>query len=132
MGVHVALHQAKFGANLSALMFQDIKEKKLQLLASPRYIISYCNGEKVVYLYLRKKSCTEPCHESTNKSMIKTPASPQDELPILSTHEGSGEGKNEPDCADGNELEPDDEVVLMAIISPARTIGRTNPDHGVS
>lgn len=83
---------------------------------------------KKFQLYLQKKSCTEPCHESTNRSMSKTPASPQDELPILSTHEGSGEGKNEPDCADDNELEPDDEVVLMAIISPARTIGRTNPE----
>ena len=55
--------------------------------------------------------------------MIKTPASPQEELPILSTHEGSGEGMNEPE-----DDEEDDETVLMAIISPARTIGRTNPE----
>ena len=34
--------------------------------------------------------------------------------------EGWGEGMNEP--------EKDDDAILMAIISPARTIGRTNPE----
>ncbi|KAF2323623.1 hypothetical protein GH714_036364 [Hevea brasiliensis] len=58
-------------------------------------------------------------------SITRIPASPQDELPILSTQEGSEEGVNEalpPFWTD------DVDVVLMAIISPARTIGRTNPE----
>lgn len=63
-------------------------------------------------------------------SISNNPASPQDELPILSTHEGS-EGRSEVDDAslltDDEELD-DEDVVLIAIIRPARTIGRTNPE----
>lgn len=84
--------------------------------------------------YLQKNSWTELCHESTSINITKTPASPQLELPILRTHEGSGDGiKEEPPCVDEGELD-DDEVVLIAMISPARTMGRTNPEliHFVS
>lgn len=84
-------------------------------------------------LYLQKNSCTDSCHDSTSNNITKIPASPQDELPILSTHEGSGDGIIEalpPPCV---EIDEHDEVVLMAIISPARTIGRTKPElHFVS
>ncbi|KAF5452944.1 hypothetical protein F2P56_027895, partial [Juglans regia] len=84
-----------------------------------------------IYIYLQKNSWTDACHESTSISITKIPARPQDELPILRTQEGSGEGIIEalapPPCADA------DEVVLIAIISPARTIGRTKPElHFVS
>lgn len=54
--------------------------------------------------------------------MTKTPASPQEELPILSTHEGSGHGSND------EEEDEEEEVVLMAIMRPARSIGRTKPE----
>lgn len=83
-----------------------------------------------ISIYLQKNSWTDACHESTSISITKMPASPQDELPILNTQEGSGEGIIEalaPPCAEA------DEVVLIAIISPARTIGRTKPElHFVS
>lgn len=49
--------------------------------------------------------------------MSSTAASPQDELPILSTHEGS---ENEEDDDD----EEDEDDILMAIMRPARSIGR--------
>lgn len=67
--------------------------------------------------------------------MTKTPARPQLELPILSTHDGSGEGvQEEPPRVDADELDDDEEVVLIAITSPARTMGSTNPEliHFVS
>lgn len=56
--------------------------------------------------------------------MIKTPANPQEELPILSTHDGSGDSSSEEALGDDEE----EEVVLMAIIRPARTTGRTKPE----
>ena len=71
--------------------------------------------------YLQKKCWTESCHESTSMSITRTPASPQDELPILNTHEGSEDGNTMDD-------EDDDDVVLMAIIRPASTTGRTKPE----
>ncbi|KAM7471865.1 hypothetical protein LguiA_010048 [Lonicera macranthoides] len=65
--------------------------------------------------------------------MTKTPASPQDELPILSTHDDPS-----PDFVQSRPLfispltcivlEEEEEVVLMATISPPRTIGNTNPE----
>lgn len=63
--------------------------------------------------------------------MIRTPASPQDEPPTLNTDDGSGDITNlrtpDIDEVDG------DEVVFMAIMSPAKTIGNTNPEfHRVS
>ena len=63
--------------------------------------------------------------------MTKTPPSPQDELPIPSTQDGSGDGIKE--ALEPLRTDMEDEVVLMAIISPASTIGRTNPGlHFVS
>lgn len=59
-------------------------------------------------------------------SKAKTPANPQEDPPILSTHDGSGDGRNEPLVRDEEEV--DEEVVLIAIISPARTIGKTKPE----
>lgn len=53
-------------------------------------------------------------------SMTKIPASPHDEPPILSTQEGSGDGKTDP-----LSIEEEEVVVLMAIIRTARTMGRT-------
>ncbi|KAK9228838.1 hypothetical protein WN944_021795 [Citrus x changshan-huyou] len=53
-------------------------------------------------------------------SMTKIPASPHDEAPILSTQEGSGDGKTDP-----LSIEEEEVVVLMAIIRTARTMGRT-------
>lgn len=66
--------------------------------------------------------------------MAKTPARPQEELPILNADEGSEDGNDEADLAPLCEAElDDDEVVLMATINPARTTGRTNPElHFVS
>lgn len=74
-------------------------------------------------------------------SSNKTPASPQDEFPILRTEE---EEEEEASGSDRNKLDPDllstlcteeeeEEVVLMATINPARTTGNTNPElHLVS
>lgn len=65
-------------------------------------------------------------------SMTKIPASPQDELPILSSTQLELDDlccipKSDDDDDD------DEEVVLMASIKPARTRGRTNPElHFVS
>lgn len=70
--------------------------------------------------YLQKKCWTESCQESTSMSMTKIPASPHDEPPILSTQEGSGDGKTDP-----LSIEEEEVVVLMAIIRTARTMGRT-------
>lgn len=66
--------------------------------------------------------------------MTKMPASPQEELPILSTDEGSEDGSNGADLVPVCEVEvDDDEVVLMATINPATTTGNTNPElHFVS
>jgi hypothetical protein len=78
------------------------------------------------FLYLQKNSWTESCHDSTSISITKTPASPQGELPILSTQEGSGDGIKE--ALEPLRADMEEEVVLMAIISPASTIGRTKPE----
>lgn len=58
--------------------------------------------------------------------MIKTPASPQDEPPILNTDEGSDDKiQLRSRVIDEN---VGDEVVLIAIMRPAKTIGRTKPE----
>lgn len=48
-------------------------------------------------------------------------------LPILSTHEGSGDGRNEA-LGDDDDTDEEEEVVLMAIMSPTSTIGSTKPE----
>ncbi|KAK8498423.1 hypothetical protein V6N13_105041 [Hibiscus sabdariffa] len=79
-------------------------------------------------VYLQKKSLTDCCHDSTSISITKIAASPHDEPPILSTHVGSGDELSQALPPFGLEQEEGDDVVLMAIISPAKTIGRTNPE----
>jgi len=59
-------------------------------------------------------------------SITKIIPKPQEELPTLNTHEGSGEGRNEALGVDDDE-DTEEEVVLMAIMRPARNIGRTKP-----
>lgn len=58
--------------------------------------------------------------------MTRTPASPQDEPPTRNTDEGSDDKMDlrGPD----NGVDDVDEVVLIAIMSPANTIGSTNPE----
>jgi len=59
-------------------------------------------------------------------SITKIPPKPQEELPTLSTHEGSGDGRKEALVVDDDD-DTDEEVVLMAMMRPARSIGRTKP-----
>lgn len=75
--------------------------------------------------HLQKKCCAEVCSESTNISMIKIPASPHEEFPILSNVNSSGDGETDALLPLFTEL---DEVVLMATINPASTTGRTKPE----
>lgn len=102
------------------------KKKKINSVRkAPQYVGSGPWGRMI---YLQKNSWTDSCQDSTSMSITRIPASPHDEPPILSTHEGSADGINEalpPLCIDDDEEE---DVVLMATISPARTIGRTNPE----
>lgn len=81
-----------------------------------------------MYLYFHNNSWTEPCQWRTSMSITKTAANPQEELPILSTKEGSWDGSNEPFVDDDDTQEELDEDVLIAIISPKRIIGRTKPE----
>lgn len=67
-------------------------------------------------------SWKECCHEITRINITKTPVNPHDELPIRTTHEGSEDG------GDIGGLKPFEEVVRMAIISPATTIGTARPN----
>ncbi|KAL4313370.1 hypothetical protein GQ457_01G040650 [Hibiscus cannabinus] len=84
--------------------------------------------KKNVMNYLQKNSLTDCCHDSTSISNTKVAASPHDEPPIPSTDVGSGDGLSQPLPPSAIDEEDDDELVLMAIISPAKTIGRTNPE----
>lgn len=98
----------------------DGSAKKLDHLCN--YLVTI---KEVDCSYLQKKCCTEACHESINTSMIKIPASPQEELPILSTVDSSGDVDTDfllPLCIELYE------VVLMATINPASTTGRTKPE----
>lgn len=74
--------------------------------------------------HLQRNSWTELCQESPRINIIKIPASPQEELPILRTHEGWSEGR----IAESLDVDEQDDDVLMAIISPKRTSGTTNPE----
>ncbi|GAB4842635.1 hypothetical protein Ancab_012608 [Ancistrocladus abbreviatus] len=70
---------------------------------------------------------TESCQESTSINIIKTPASPQEELPILSTHEGS-DGRMTDSLSPLLDEDDVEDVVRIAIISKASTAGRRSPE----
>lgn len=79
---------------------------------------------KIENIYFHKYCCIELCQESTHKSITKTPARPQEELPILSTAEGCGDAKIE-DVLALPRTDDDEEVLLIATINPASRTGNT-------